>query len=98
MAGLEALVGPGGLLERVGRLDRRTQAALGDSQRDDFVMRYGVGIGHTARVYGRQRVNLEARAEYYDYLHYNVLDNYAYGLTGEWLWEFTNDWSGTRFA
>jgi hypothetical protein len=75
-----------------------TQAALGDSQRDDFVMRYGLGIGHTARVVGRQRVNLEARFEYFDYLHYNILDNYAYGLTGEWLWEFTNDWSGTLGA
>jgi hypothetical protein len=72
-----------------------TQAALGESQRDDLVVRYGTGIGYTARVAGRQSVNLEARVEYYDYQNYSVLDNYAYGLTGEWLWEFTNDVRGT---
>jgi hypothetical protein len=71
-----------------------TQAVLGDSQRDDFVVRYGVGVGHTARVFGRQRVNLEARVEYFDYVNYDVLDSWAYGLTGDWLWEFTNDVSG----
>lgn len=72
-----------------------TQAALGDSQRDDFVARYGVGIGYVARVAGRQSVHLEARAEYYDYMHYNVLDATAYGLLGEWLWEIGNDLRGT---
>jgi hypothetical protein len=75
-----------------------TRAALGEPERDDFVMRYGTGIGYTARVAGRQRVNLEARIEYFDYQNYNVLDDYAYGLAGEWLWEFTNDVSGTLGA
>jgi hypothetical protein len=70
------------------------QAVLGESQRDDFVMRYGAGIDYTARVVGRQSVHLGARAEYFDYINYSVLDGAAYGLVGEWLWEFTNDWRG----
>jgi hypothetical protein len=72
-----------------------TRAVLGRDERSDTVMRYGLGISHVARVYGRQEVRLEARSEYYDYQRYSVLDHLAYGVLGEWLWELGNDLSGT---
>jgi len=72
-----------------------TQALLGKDERSDAVMRYGVGAGHVANIFGRQRVRLAARGEYFDYLRYNTLDHFAYGLGAEWLWEVTNDLSGT---
>jgi hypothetical protein len=71
------------------------QAALGKPERSDAVLRYGAGVGHVARVAGRQGVRLGARGEYFDYLRYDTLDHFAYGLLGEWLWEVTNDLSGT---
>lgn len=69
--------------------------ALGKDEKSDAIVRYGAGVGHTARVFGRQRVNLEARGEYRDYLRYSKLDHFAYALLGEWLWELGNDLSGT---
>lgn len=71
-----------------------TEALLGNEHRGDAVMRYGIGAGHVARVVGRQGVRLAARGEYYDYLRYNTLDHFAYGLRGEWLWALGNDLSG----
>ena len=71
-----------------------TEALLGNEHRGDAVMRYGIGAGHVARVVGRQGVRLIARGEYYDYLRYNTLDHFAYGLRGEWLWALGNDLSG----
>lgn len=72
-----------------------TQALLGESERSDAVMRYRVEGRHIARVVGRQRMRVHARGDYNDYLRYNKLDHFAYVLTGEWLWEVTNDLSGT---
>jgi Putative beta-barrel porin 2 len=72
-----------------------TSAILGEPERSDTVMRYGVEFRHLTRVVGRQRVRVHARGEYNDYLRYNLLDHFAYVLTGEWLWEVTNDFSGT---
>lgn len=71
------------------------QALLGNSDKSDTIVRYGAGVGHTARVLGRQRVNLEARGEYRDYWRYNRLDHFAYSLLGEWLAELGNDLSAT---
>jgi hypothetical protein len=70
-------------------------AALGHSEKSDGIVRLGGGVGHTQRVFGRQSVNLEARGEYRDYLRFNQLDHFAYGLLAEWLWELGNDFSGT---
>lgn len=71
------------------------RAALRRSGKDDAIVRLGGGIGHTQRVFGRQSVNLEARGEYRDYLRFNQLDHFAYGVLAEWLWELGNDWNGT---
>lgn len=71
------------------------QAVLGKDERSDTVMRYGLGGSYAARVVGRQGVRLAARGEYYDYLRYSVLDHFAYGVRGEWLWALGNDFSGT---
>jgi hypothetical protein len=72
-----------------------TQAVLGKPEKSDAVMRYGIGAGHVQRIFGRQSLRISARGEYFDYLRYNTLDNFAYGLGAEWLWEVTNDLSGT---
>jgi hypothetical protein len=72
-----------------------TVALLGEPERSDAIMRYGVDLRHIARVFGRQSFRIHARAEYNDYLRYNALDHFAYVLTGEWLWEVTNNFSGT---
>jgi hypothetical protein len=63
----------------------------------DNVARYGGGVRHETRVIGRQRLRLEARGDYYDYQNFNELDNFAYGLAGDWLWEIGNNWSGSVF-
>src|SRR5688500_17322838 len=63
-----------------------TSALLGKPERSDAIMRYGVDLRHVARVFGRQSVRMHARGEYNDYLRYNILDHFAYVLTGEWLW------------
>ena len=71
-----------------------TRSVLGSDERADTVMRYGIGAGHVQRIYGRQSIRLTGRGEYFDYLRYNTLDNFAYGIGAEWLWEVTNDLSG----
>jgi hypothetical protein len=72
-----------------------TRALLGKPERSDAIMRYGAEVHHIARVFGRQRLRVHTRGEYYDYLRYSVLDHFAYVLTGEWIWEVTNALSGT---
>jgi hypothetical protein len=65
------------------------------SERSDTVVRLGAGIRHEQRIVGRQSVRLEARGEQYNFNRSDELNHFAYGLRGEWLWEFTNDLSGT---
>ena len=72
-----------------------TQNALGHSGKDDGIVRLGGGAGLTQRVLGRQSVNLEVTGHYYDYLRFNQLDHFAYTLLAEWLYQVTNDLSGT---
>ena len=71
------------------------RAVLGKKEKWDAVMRYGLGGGVRQRVFGRQTVRLSARGDYYDYQRYNTLDHFAYGLLGEWLWEFGENLTGT---
>lgn len=72
-----------------------TQAVTGNSKRGDTIMRLGAGIRHEQRVVGRQSVRVAARGDYHSFSNYSQMDHFAYGLLGEWLWEFTNDFSGT---
>lgn len=72
-----------------------TRAVLRNDEKWDTVFRYGLGGGVRQRVLGRQTVRLSARGEYYDYQRYSVLDHFAYGLLGEWIWELGNSLSGT---
>lgn len=74
--------------------DANTRAVLGSDNRSETVTRLGAGIRHEALVAGRQRLRLEARGEQYSYQEHSLLNNFAYGLRGEWLWELTNDLSG----
>jgi hypothetical protein len=69
---------------------RRETGGVGDT-----VTRMGAGIRHTQRVFGRQSIRLEGRADAYIFDRFGDLDHVAYGLTGEWLWELGNQLSGT---
>lgn len=64
-------------------------------ERSENIARYGAGVRHETRVYGRQSVLLEARGEYYDYDRFSSLDHFAYGALGEWRWELGNQLAGT---
>jgi hypothetical protein len=59
--------------------------------RGDTVMRLGAGASYDQRIFGRQNLFLSARGEYYDFVEYNAMDHFAYGLTGEWRSEWGND-------
>jgi exopolysaccharide biosynthesis operon protein EpsL len=72
-----------------------TTAITGNPSRGDTIMRTGAGIRHEQRIVGRQSVRLAARGDYHSFDTYSQMDHFAYGLLGEWLWEFTNDLSGT---
>lgn len=63
--------------------------------RSDTISRLGIGGAYGARVYGRQSVVLEGYGEYRDYDRFNNLDHWAYGTRVDWLWELTNELSGT---
>jgi hypothetical protein len=61
----------------------------------DTVSRIGAGIRHEQRIIGRQRVLLDARADYYAHYNFDQLDHLAYSGTGLWNWEVGNDLAGT---
>ncbi len=71
------------------------QAILGTSDRSETITRAGVGIRHEQRIFGRQSIRLAANLDQYDYKRFSLLNHTEYGFRGEWLWEFTNDLSGT---
>jgi hypothetical protein len=75
--------------------DVNTRAVLGKDERWDTVMRVGVGVDHLQTIYSRQAIRLTARGEYFDYMRYDTLDNFAYGIGADWLWELTSDLTGT---
>jgi Putative beta-barrel porin 2 len=67
---------------------------LENAEQSDIVARYGAGATMVTRVVGRQRVLLEGFGEYYDYDRFSEIDNFGYGLRGEWLWEIGNALDG----
>jgi exopolysaccharide biosynthesis operon protein EpsL len=75
--------------------DANARAILGSDDRSDDVLRLGVGARTEQRVFSRQRFRFEARGEQYAFNQNSELDHFAYGLRGEWLWELTNDLTGT---
>jgi hypothetical protein len=92
-----------GLAEEARPLEYWAQAGV---MRDDNILRsaaktaetlyrYGLGARATQRIFGRQSLRLEARGEWNDFDQLNTLDHFAYGLLGEWLWELSNQLSGT---
>ena len=67
-------------------------------ERSDNIARLGGGMTIDQRVAGRQRVRLDARADYYKYDKSTTLDHWAYALLGDWLWEIGNNLSGELLA
>jgi hypothetical protein len=69
------------------RLDAGAQA--------DTVTRWGGGFRHAQRVIGRQRLLVEARADYYAFNEFDQLDHLAYSGLADWRWEIGNELSGS---
>jgi hypothetical protein len=61
---------------------------------DETITRLGVGARTDTRVFGRQRLRLEANAYAYAFERFPDLDHVAYGVLGEWGWELGNRLSG----
>ena len=66
----------------------------GDAE-NETVFRLGAGGRAEQRVIGRQRVRLDARGDLYVFDRFTDLNHFAYAGTATWLWEVTNDFSGT---
>ena len=79
----------GGLMHDTNVLRRQSGGAY------DNIMRFGAGITHDQRVWSRQSVHLEARADQYIFDNFSTLNHLAYNFGGEWRWEVGNDLSGT---
>src|SRR3954468_6729760 len=75
--------------------DANRQALLGTTDASDDIYRLEVGARHEQLIAGRQRIRLEARGDQYVFRNFDQLNNFAYGLRGEWLWEVTNDFNGS---
>jgi len=67
-------------------------------KRVEWITRVGVGVRSEGLIIGRQRALIEVAGEHYEYLRFDELDHFAHAMRGEWLWEFTNDLSGTLGA
>jgi Putative beta-barrel porin 2 len=63
--------------------------------RSDTITRIGGGFRHDQRVFGRQRLVVDARGEYDAYDRFDSLNHFAYSVLGDWLWEIGNDLSGS---
>ncbi|HEX6268054.1 MAG TPA: hypothetical protein VFZ81_14305, partial [Burkholderiales bacterium] len=68
---------------------------LESGRQDDTVMRFGGGFRHAQRVIGRQRLVVEARADYYRFTDFSDLNHLAYSGLADWRWEIGNDLSGS---
>ena len=62
---------------------------------DDTVMRFGGGFRTAQRVYGRQTLIVDARADYYMFDRFDDLDHLGYSAAGDWRWEIGNKLSGS---
>jgi hypothetical protein len=62
---------------------------------DDTVMRFGGGFRHAQRVYGRQTLIVDARADYYMFDRFDNLDHLGYSAAADWRWEIGNKLSGS---
>jgi len=85
---------PGRLFVEAGIM-RDDNALRRPDARSETITRIGMGTGYDMRVFGRQRLRLEARAAAYDYDRFDELSHVAYGVLGEWGWELGNELSGT---
>jgi hypothetical protein len=61
----------------------------------ETIARLGAGVSADQRVWGRQSVHLEARADAYKFNNLSELDHVAYGALGELRWELGNQLAGT---
>ena len=64
-------------------------------QQSEIITRLGLGATYDQRIYGRQGLRLDARADLFKYDRFSDLDHVGYGLRGEWRWELGNQLAGT---
>jgi hypothetical protein len=90
----EEVPGPGRFWAQIGVLRDNNILRLPDGEQSETVTRAGVGTSYDARIYSRQRLRLEARADAFIYNRFNDLNYVGYGLLAEWGWELGNSLSG----
>src|SRR5947207_1483105 len=64
----------------------------------DTIGRLGAGIRHLQRIVGRESLLVDARVAGYGYANFDSLNNVAYSAAGTWLWEATNELTGSVIA
>ena len=91
----EEVPGPGRFWAQAGVQRDNNILRVPDGERSETISRLGVGTRYDARIYGRQMLRLEARADAFFFNRFTELDHVGYGLLAEWGWELGNSLSGT---
>lgn len=68
---------------------------LQTDRKSDTVGRIGAGARYEQRIVGRERLLVDARIAGYGYANFERLDHLAYSVAGIWVWEASNDLTGT---
>jgi hypothetical protein len=68
---------------------------LQNDRKTDTVGRVGVGGHYEQRIVGRERLVVDARLAGYGFANFENLDHLAYSAQGLWVWEASNDLTGT---
>jgi hypothetical protein len=89
---------PTGIMLEAGVLRDDNVLRSETTPQSDTITRVGGAVRHEQRIFGRQRLRLDARGDYYKYNHFSNLDHGAYALAGDWLWEAGNNFAGTLEA
>jgi hypothetical protein len=93
--GSEATGGPTDLWLQAGAMYDDNLLRLESGALDDTVMRFGAGFRTAQRIYGRQTLIVDARADYYMFDRFDDLDHLGYSAAGDWRWEIGNKLSGS---
>ncbi|HKU72151.1 MAG TPA: XrtB/PEP-CTERM-associated polysaccharide biosynthesis outer membrane protein EpsL [Burkholderiales bacterium] len=68
-------------------------ATLGSTQKSDTIYHGGLGLKGNIPI-SRQLIQIDLRAETFDYKRFDILDNTSYSGAGTWKWVAGPNWSG----
>jgi hypothetical protein len=93
--GSEATGSPTDIWVQAGVMHDDNLLRLESGALDDTVMRFGGGFRTAQRIYGRQTLVVDARADYYMFDRFDDLDHLGYSAAADWRWELGNKLSGS---